>query len=327
MLSSSVETDLDANRGRTDLWLVSTTGGDLRRLTTHPDADSNPRWSPDGRTLWFLSSRSGSSQVWKIAVDGGEARQVTEEPLDVGNLHVSPDGAYIAYTMEVFPDANAADTKKRLDQREKSQVLRADLRPRFRAALGHVGGRPAVASVRQDPSPAAAAVDVMRGMDADTPSQPFGGPEEIAFTPDSKGIVFSAKDVGREEAWSTDFDLYYAPVDGSQPPKCLTEDNQAWDSYPAFSPDGKTLAYLAMARPGYEADQFRIVLQDWPQGRKRPLAEGWDRSPRPSPGPPTVRRSSPSPGTRDRSPCSPSTSKTARRERLSRKGPSTALTS
>ena len=129
------ETDLEANRGRTDLWLVGTDGGGLRRLTSHPDADSNPRWSPDGRSIWFLSSRSGpgpegrcaSSQVWKIPVDGGEAQQVTDEPLDVGNLLVSPDGRHIAYTMEVFPDCNAAETKKRLEEKEKSQGQRTAL--------------------------------------------------------------------------------------------------------------------------------------------------------------------------------------------------------
>lgn len=271
------ETDLEANRGRTDLWLVSTTGGDPRRFTTAPESDSNPRWSPDGRALWFLSNRSGSSQVWKIAVDGGEARQVTDESLDVANLIVSPDGASIAYTMEVFPDANAAETKKRLDEREQAK---SSGRIYDRLFVRHwdtwEDGRRSHLFVR--PASEGKAVDVMRGMDADTPSLPYGGPEEIAFAPDGKGIVFAARDAGREEPWSTDFDLYYAPLDGSQKPRCLTENNRAWDTHPVFSPDGRTLAYLAMARPGYEADQFRIVLQDWPSGRKRVLSEGWDRS-------------------------------------------------
>jgi len=270
-------TDLDANRGRTDLWLVPAAGGELRRLTTAPEADSNPRWSPDGRTVWFLSSRSGSSQVWKIAVDGGEARQASDEPLDVGNLVVSPDGAHIAYTMEVFPDADAAQTKKRLDEREQAK---SSGRIYDRIFVRHwdtwKDGRRSHLFVR--PAAGGVVVDVMRGMDADTPSLPYGGPEEIAFTPDGKGIVFTARDVGREEPWSTDFDLYYAPLDGSQKPRCLTEDNPAWDTHPVFSPDGKTLAYLAMARPGYESDQFRIILQEWPSGRKRTLSEGWDRS-------------------------------------------------
>jgi dipeptidyl aminopeptidase/acylaminoacyl peptidase len=272
------QTDLDANCGRTHLWIVATDGTGLRRLTSRPESDSNPRWSPDGRTIWFLSSRSGSSQVWKIAIDGGEAEQATKEPLDVGNLLVSPEGKSIAYTMEVFPDAKTAgDTKSRLDEREKSKATGRIYESLFvRHWDTWEDGRRSHLFVR--PVVGGDAVDVMRGMDADTPSQPFGGPEEITFTPDGKGIVFAAKNVGRTEAWSTNFDLYYAPVDGSAAPRCLTEENKAWDSYPAFSPDGKTLAYLAMSRPGYESDQFKVVLRDWPNGPKRIPAPLWDRS-------------------------------------------------
>jgi dipeptidyl aminopeptidase/acylaminoacyl peptidase len=257
-------TDLDADRGRTDLWIASTDGTGLRQLTSDPEPDSNPRWSPDGRTIWFLSGRSGSSQAWKMPAAGGKAEQMTKEPLDVGNLLISRDGTHLAYTMEVFPDAKTPqDTKDRLDQREKNKATGRIYESLF---VRHwdvwEDGRRSHLFVR--PAAGGEAVDVMRGMDADTPSLPFGGPEEIAFTPDSKGIVFAAKDVGRAEAWSTDFDLYWAPVDGSAPPQCLTEDNEAWDTCPAFSPDGKTLAYLAMSRPGYESDQFRIMLMNWP---------------------------------------------------------------
>ena len=76
-------TDLEANRGRTDLWLVDSDGQNLRRLTAHPAGEGNPRWSPDGRTVYFLTARSERSQIWKIAVDGGEAEQVTQLPLEV----------------------------------------------------------------------------------------------------------------------------------------------------------------------------------------------------------------------------------------------------
>jgi dipeptidyl aminopeptidase/acylaminoacyl peptidase len=111
------------------------------------------------------------------------------------------------------------------------------------------------------------------------PSKPFGGTEEIAFAPDSRGLVFTARDAGKEEPWSTDFDLYYVPVDGSQQPQCLTDDNKAWDAQPIFSPDGRTLAYRAMTRAGCESDRFRIILRSWPEGQPRVLTESWDRSP------------------------------------------------
>ena len=273
------ETDLEANKGRTDLWLVGTDGTALRQLTTHSEGDSNPRWAPDGNSIFFLSNRSGSSQVWRILVDGGEARQITDEPLDVGNLIVSLDGKRIAFTMDVFPDGNTpSETKERLDKIEKRK---ASGRIYDRIFVRHwdtwKDGRRSHLFVI--PSEGGEAVDVMGDMDADTPSKPFGGPEEITFTPDGKGIIFSARDVGAEEPWSTDFDLYLALVDGSEPPKCLTEKNEAWDTNPVFSPDGKTLAYLAMTRPGYESDRLRLILRRWPGTRERILTEDWDRSP------------------------------------------------
>ena len=273
------ETDLEANKGRTDLWLVRADGTALRRLTSHPEGDSNPRWAPDGKSVWFISARSGSAQVWRIRIDGGEAQQITEEPLDVGNLVVAPDGRHIAFTMEVFADGNTpAETKDRLD---KTEQRKASGRIYERIFVRHwdtwKDGRRSHLFVI--PSTGGDATDVMQGMDADTPSKPFGGPEEITFTPDGSGIVFAARDVGAEEAWSTDFDLYLAPVDGSESPKCLTEKNTAWDTNPVFSPDGKTLAYLSMTRPGYESDRFRIVLHRWPGSLERVLTENWDRSP------------------------------------------------
>lgn len=272
------KTNLEENKGRTDLWLARTDGTDLRQLTTHQQADTNPRRAPDNKSVYFLSSRSEHQQIWRIRINGGEAEQITDQPLDVGNLVVSPDGKYLAFTMEVLPDCNAASTKARLDKtKQKKATGRIYERIFVRHWDSFKDGRRSHLFVM--PAEGGQAVDVMRSMDADTPSKPFGGPEEITFTPDNKGIIFTARDVGREEPWSTDFDLYYAPIDGSTPPKCLTEKNQAWDTQPLFSPDGKTLAYLAMSRPGYESDRFCIILRPWPENKKRVLTEDWDRSP------------------------------------------------
>ena len=273
------KTDMDANRGRTDLWLVDVDGNNLRHLTSHTASDFNPRWSSCGKYVWFLSTRSGSSQVWGISVSGGEARQFTDLPLDVGNLVVSPYSKHIAFNMEVFVDLKSVQkTKEKLDKIADSKTTGVIY---DRIFIRHwdtwKDGRRSHLFVM--PIKGGAPVDVMPEMDADTPTKPWGGTEEIAFTPDGKGIVFTARDVGHEEPWSTDFDLYYAPLDGSQPPKCLTEKNEAWDTQPVFSPDGKTLAYLAMAKPRYEADRFRIVLRNWQDGSEKVLTEKWDRSP------------------------------------------------
>jgi len=272
-------TDLDANRRRSRLWLVGTDGAGLRPLTSHSAGDTHPRWSPDGRTVLFLTSRSGSNQVWRIAVDGGEAEQVTRLPLDIGSFAVSPDGRMLTLSIDVFPDCGALeDTVRRLDEAKKRK---ATGRVYERLMVRHWdawrdGRRSHLFAL---PLAGGEAVDLMRGMDADVPSTPFGGAEEYAFTPDSTGVVFAAKDAGRAEAWSTNVDLWHVPLDASAAPRRLTADNLAWDTHPVFSPDGKTLAYLAMSRPGYESDRLRIVLRDWPGGTSRVLAESWDRSP------------------------------------------------
>src|SRR4030042_224855 len=112
------KTDLDANRGRTDLWLVGAGGAGLRQLTSHPDGDYSPRWLPGGREILFLSTRSGSSQIWKIRMDGGEADQITRLPLDVGNFIISPCGEWLAVTMDVFPGMSPDDTAKKLKEIE-----------------------------------------------------------------------------------------------------------------------------------------------------------------------------------------------------------------
>ena len=273
------KTDLEADRGRSDLWMVRSDGTGLARLTSHPENDSNPRFSADGKSIYFISKRSDSSQVWRIRIDGGEAEQITELPLDAANLLISPDGLHIAFTVEVFPDCNSLEcTKERLDEiKDKKASGRIYERIFIRHWDTWKDGRRSHLFVM--PLAGGEPVDVMAGMDADTPSKPFGGPEEITFTPDGKEIIFTARVAGSKEPWSTNLDLYSVPVDGSELPKCLTEKNQAWDTGPVFSPDGKTLAYLAMARAGYESDRYRIVLRKWPDGKERILTENWDRSP------------------------------------------------
>jgi dipeptidyl aminopeptidase/acylaminoacyl peptidase len=286
-------TDLAADRGRTDLWWVGTDGTGLAQLTTDPASDSSPAWSPDGSSLYFLSTRSGSSQVWRLPVSGGEARQVSDLPVDVATFEISPDGSKLAVSMDTFPDCPGIQcTADRLEAREKSpedgQIYdRLFVRHWDTWADGrrsHLFVLPADGAKHG----AADALDVTRGLDGDVPSKPFGGSEEYTFTPDGKGLVFSSRVVGAEEAWSTDFDLYLVPVDGSAAPRVLTDANQAWDTQPHFSPDGKTLAYLAMKRPRFESDRFRIMLMPWssdgsadggPAGPPRDLTEDWDRSP------------------------------------------------
>lgn len=283
------ETDFEANKGLTGLWMVASDGAsEPRRLTTKGQTSTTPRWSVDGRSLYFLSSRGGSTQVWQLPLSGGEAAQVSNYALDVGSFLLSPDGRKLAITMEVFNDCgddktNVVDcSKQRVDDVAAAKNTGKVFDKLF---IRHwdtwSSGRRAqlfVADLGAD-GKAGNPVWVSRGIDGDVPSKPFGDMSEVAFQPEGKGIVFSARIAGKTEAWSTNFDLYLTPLDASTAPRNLTAGNEAMDSYPLFSRDGSTLYYLAMKRPMFEADRFWITAMNMSTGSTREIAADWDRSP------------------------------------------------
>jgi dipeptidyl aminopeptidase/acylaminoacyl peptidase len=271
-------TDLDANKGRTDIWLAAVDGSSVRRLTSDAANDSSARWAPNGKALYFLSTRSGSQQVWRLPLDGGEAEQVTQEPLDVDTLAVAPGGKALVFSMAVFPGKTPAETKAMLEEKEKSKasgMVYDELFVRHWSTWEN-GTRNHL--FMYDLANASAA-DLMLAMKANCPTKPFGGPEDFDVSPNGDAVVFSAKDVGREAAWSTNYDLFWVPLDGSTAPQKITT-NPAWDAQPKFSPDGKYLAYLAQSHPGYESDRFDIVVRPLPAGQERRITVRVDRSSR-----------------------------------------------
>jgi dipeptidyl aminopeptidase/acylaminoacyl peptidase len=263
-------TDLEANQGRTDLWLVNVDGSEARCLTTDPAGDWNPRWTPDGKIL-FLSTRGGSSQVWRIDPRGGEAQQVTDLPLDVSNLEVVPQLESIAFTLEVYPGLSiegtvAKDAEKQANPR--TGLIYDELM--FRHWDTWEDGKKSHVFMRRIDACDAHTRDLMPALTTDVPTRPWGGVEEFTVSPDGESLIFTAKILpGSEPAWSTDYNLYSISTSLPGEPVCLTEANEAWDTEPVFSPDGKTLAYRAMDRPGFEADRFHIELRDWATGESR----------------------------------------------------------
>ena len=276
-------TDMEANKGRTALWLQSVDGGrPPRRLTELASNASEPSWSADGQSLYFLSSRSGSNQLWRLDLAGGEAQAVSELPLDVNNYRLSPNGEQVALSIEVFTDCDTlVCSKQRLDERGKqkhsAQVYDAMFVRHWDTWADGRRNQLFTAALRDDGS-LGELVRVSKGVEGDISSKPFGGKADYAWSADSRNLVFSTRLGGSSEAWSTNFDLYLAPADGSAAPRNLTADNPAWDASPVFSADGKTLYYLAMKRPGFEADRFALMARDLASGKVREIAADWDRS-------------------------------------------------
>jgi dipeptidyl aminopeptidase/acylaminoacyl peptidase len=285
-------TDMEANKGRTALWLLDTAkrGANPLRLTDGGPNSSSAEWSKDGKFIYFLSNRSGSTQVWRISSSGtgprgdtpvADSTQVTNLPLDVGSFHVSPKADRILVSVDVFLDCPDLDcTKKRLDSRAHSSAtgqLHTQLFIRHWDSWSDGRRSQVFTMALSDSGVAQGSPANITGGIGDVPGKPFGGREDYAFSADGAEVAFSVKaQVG--EAWSTNFDIYEVASDASTQPKNLTADNPAWDAQPAFSPDGTQLAYLAMERPGFEADRFRLVLLNLQSGVKRVLTQNWDRS-------------------------------------------------
>ena len=278
------ETDYAANKGNNSIWLVAADGASApRRLTAKAQNSVGARWSRDGGALYFLSPRSGSMQVWKLALDGGEAVQVTDYPLPVTTFLLSPNATQIALTFDVFIDCDTlACSGKRVTEvatQKTSGKVFDKLPARFWDTWSD--GRRSqlyVADLRADGAAEESPQWVSKGIDASVLSKPSPDATEYAFSPDGRTIVFAVNVQGRSEIWDVNTDLHVVPVDASAAPQSLTAANPARDSHPLFSPDGKTLYYLAKQRHEMTADRSQIMARDVASGTTRMIAADWDRS-------------------------------------------------
>jgi dipeptidyl aminopeptidase/acylaminoacyl peptidase len=271
------DTDLDANRGRFDIWMVGVDGNNLRRLTSHPDNDTDPTWSADGKYVYFASSRSGSSQVWRIAVAGGEAEQVTKVDADVGGFKLFPDGKRMILAIEVWPTAKTIADSNKLDEAKAKAKSKARVYDQllFRHWDQWEDGKYSHLFVWSADKPADAR-DLTPGQTTDSPTHPFGGMEEVSIAPDTKTLAFVTRTGGKGVSWNTNTEVFTVPVAGGAPQLLTT--NKAYDFEPSYSPDGKSIAVRMMTRPGYEADRERLAVYDVAGRKLRVLTEAWDRS-------------------------------------------------
>ncbi len=280
--------DFAANKSATSLWIEDLMARDAlppKRLTPEGWNVNSPGFSPDGKTVYFLSAKSGSQQLYAIPIAGGTPKQLTDLPLDVGAYKLSPDGKRVALGLETFVDCKSDldCTKKKLDDtgaRKTSGVLYDKIFVRHWDTWsdGRLN-RLFVAKLPQGKEkPAKAATLIGADVIGDVPSKPFGDTGEFVWSPDGASLVLSARMSNRAEPASTNFDLYLVAADGSGTVRNLTETNKAWDTGPVFSADGKTLYYRAMKRPGFEADRFALMAMDVASGTSREIAPRWDAS-------------------------------------------------
>ncbi len=282
--------DYEANKAASELWLVDLNDKTPApvRLPASDGGVSSARWSADGRSIYFLSSRSGSSQVWRTDLATRNSVKVTDLPLDVGSFRTSPDGQTLLVSMAVYPDCATLECTSQKAATPKSTAgAKANGVVFDRIFIRHWdewadGTRTQLFAIDLDPAGTASNPrPLMKGFDGDCPTKPFGDETDYSFSADGKSVVFSAKVAGKSEPWTTNYDLWkVAALTGSAAPQNTTENNTAWDAGPVYAPGGRLMAYRAMKRPGFEADRYQIMIREEDAGglKDRPLAPGWDRS-------------------------------------------------
>jgi dipeptidyl aminopeptidase/acylaminoacyl peptidase len=271
------ETDLAANKGRYDLWRLdlTTKGAVPEPLVAEADVnETSPVFGADG-LVYFQSDKGGKDAIVSIPAAGGAQTMVLTPEGGFSGFKLSPQGDKVLIWADRKPGAPGIEpAMAKKDPNAGSGRVFDKMFIRHWDTWSN-GERSQLFVM---PLKGGAAVAIAPGLDGDTPSKPFGGGEELAWSADGKTIYFALREAGTTEPNSTNLDIFSAPADGSARPVNLTDANDGMDNLPTVSPDGKWLAYFAMKRPTYEADRQVLMLRNLATGETRALTEAWDRS-------------------------------------------------
>ena len=258
------------NKIRTEFFTVTSSGTARTQITRDIPGLSSPRWIQGGRRISYLSSESGATQVWTMRPDGSDRKQVTNIEGGISDYLFSPDEKKLAYikeikfgkaTKDIYPDLPKATGRIITDLMYKHWDEWVETIPHiFIASVGD--------------TPITSGKDILEGEPYEAPTKPFGGSEELSWSPDGNTLAYSSrKKVGLDYALSTDTDIYlYNVISGST--TNATEGNKGYDTHPRFSPDSRKLSWISMERDGYEADLKRLFVMEL--GKKTYLTEGFE---------------------------------------------------
>ena len=264
--------NIKENKIRTELFSIASNGSGRRQLTKGIAGLQAARWIQQGRRISYISSESGEPQVWTMAPDGTDRKQVTRIEGGLSDYLFSPDETKLAYikeipfgksTKEVYPDLPKATGRIVTDLMYKHWDEWVETIPHiFIASVGN--------------EPITSGKDILEGEPYEAPTKPFGGSEELSWSPDGKTLAYSSrKKTGVEYSLSTNTDIYLYDL-ASGATRNITEGNGGYDTHPRFSPDGSKISWISMERDGYEADLKRLFIQELKTGKKTFLTDGFE---------------------------------------------------
>jgi len=274
VLYSVTNYNIEENKSYRDLYTVSVNGGAPVRITSTPEKESSAVWRPDGKKIGFLSSKSGEMQLWEMNLDGSEPIQISEIKGGISGFKYSPDGSKILFTADVKMKKDVHDLFP--DLPKANAYLETDLMYKHWDEWVQTVPHPFVADFKD--GKIANAVDLLEGEPYESPMKPFGGVEQLDWSPDGKTIAYTCrKKTGKEYALSTNSDIYFYNVE-TKKTENKTQGMVGYDQNPVFSPDGKWLAWESMERDGYEADKNRLFVMNLQTGEKTDMSANFDQN-------------------------------------------------
>ncbi len=266
--------DVAQNKGNRELYTIGTDGQNLKRITTTKFSEYQALWSPDGKKVLFMSAETGCMQVWEMDPDGNNRRQVTNIENGINGFKYSPDGKKILYTADVPCEKVMKDLYAGLPK--ASGRIMDDLMYRHWDTWVQSTSHIFVADLATDMI--TRGKDIMLNEPYETPLMPFGGMEQITWSPDSRTIAYTCrKKKGLEYAKSTNSDIYLYDLASGQATN-LTEGMMGYDVAPVYSPDGKKIAWSSMEHDGYESDKNRLFVYDFGTRTKTDFSKDFDQN-------------------------------------------------
>ena len=261
-----------ADKGNKELWIMNIDGSNQRKLTNTAEPELNAEWINGGKEIAFLSVADKQLQLFVMNSDGSNRRQISNVDKGINGFVLSPDEKKILFIGNVKYGKTVEDNYPNLDK-AKAFIVEDLMYKHWDEWVTEIP-HPFVADF--DGSKLENIIDIMEGEPYEAPMKPFGGVESLAWTKDSKSVIYvSRKKTGKEYALSTNSDLYLYNLDTKET-KNLTEGMMGYDTNPVISPKGDKVAWLSMERDGYESDMNRIFVMDLKTMEKTHLTSDWD---------------------------------------------------